>query len=276
MRALALAVGLGVASLAAPAAAQTVLPPAAREVDVDEHLGVVLPGDIALRDDHENAVQSGDLFRGDRPTVLVLGYYRCPMLCNVLLEGVGKALAESGYSPGRDYTLVALSIDPDEQPVDAAHKKDALLARLGVKDETGVRFLLGGEREVRAMADAVGFRYAKDPLTNQFAHPALITIVSPGGRISRYLYGINPPVRDLRLSLVEAAEGKIGTIADRVLLTCYRYDPASRRYGPFINGFFRIGALGILITVGSGMGFLFRLERRRNRKLADKSGGTKP
>lgn len=240
------------------------LPMAAREADVDERLGGFVPRDIVLRGERGEAVKTDELLAGDVPVVLVLAYYRCPMLCPLLLTGVAKGLAEAGYTPGEDYRLVTVSIDPEDTETDAAKRRDALAQKLGANPQN-LRFLVGTAEATRAVADAVGFRYGYDSSTNQYAHPAVVTVLAPGGRISRYLYGLEPSPRDSRLAIVEAAAGKVGTIIDRVLVTCYRYDPATRRYGPYINGFLRIGSLLILCAVGTTLGMLWRRDRRRGR-----------
>lgn len=237
---------------------------ALQSVDVEEHLGARIPRDIVLQDESGKTVTTNELLDGDRPVVLVLAYYRCPMLCPLTLAGVSKGLQEAGFVMGDDYRLVTVSIDPDDTPVDARKRKDSLRAKVGSDIEMGARFVVGSAAATRAVADAVGFRYAYDASTTQYAHPAVVTVLGSGGRISRYLYGVEPPARDLRLALMEAAEGKIGSIVDRVLVTCYRFDPATRRYGPYIVGFFRVGALVILVVVGVFLGLLWRLERRRN------------
>ncbi len=260
------ALALSLMLAGAPAAAEETraLPMAAREADVDERLGAFVPRDIVLRGERGEEVKTDELLTGDVPVILVLAYYRCPMLCPLLLTGVANGLAEAGYTPGKDYRLVTVSIDPEDTPVDASKRRDALALKLGA-NPGALRFLVGDPLSTRAVADAVGFRYGYDPASDQYAHPAVVTILAPGGRISRYLYGLEPSSRDLRLALVEAAEGKVGTIVDRVLVTCYRYDPATRRYGPYINGFFRIGSLLILCTVGTTLGMLWRRDRRRGR-----------
>jgi protein SCO1 len=233
-------------------------------IDVDEHLGARIPEDIGLRDESGQTRLTGELFRSDVPTVLVLAYYRCPQLCPLVLNGVAKGLNDAGFVMGEHYRLVTVSIDPEDTPVEARKRKDTFQAKMGSSAETGSKFVVGTASATRAIADAVGFRYILDESTAQYAHPAVVMVLAPNGRISRYLYGPDPSARDLRLALTEAADGKIGTIVDRVLITCYRYDPATRRYGPYIAGFFRIGAAFILVVVGAILGLLWRLERKRN------------
>lgn len=233
-------------------------------VDIEEHLGARIPNDIELRDESGKTTTTGELLGGDRPVLLVLAYYRCPMLCPLVLTSVSKGLHDAGFVVGKDYRLVTVSIDPEDTPADARTRKDSLRAKVGSDIETGARFLVGSAEATHAVADAVGFRYAYDATSAQYAHPSVVMVLGPGSRISRYIYGVEPPARDLRFALLEAAEGKIGSIVDRVLITCYRFDPATRRYGPYIAGFFRVGAILILVVVGSILGLLWRLDRRRN------------
>lgn len=233
-------------------------------VDVEEHLGARIPPGIELQDESGQTTTTESLFAGDRPVVLVLAYYRCPMLCPLVLNGVAKGLSDAGFVMGNDYRLVTLSIDPEDTPAEARRRKDALLARVGTEVEMGAHFVVGRAEATRAVADAVGFRAVYDAATSQYAHPAVVMVLGSSGRISRYLYGVEPAAKDLRLALLEAGEGKIGTIVDRVLMTCYRFDPATRRYGPYIVGFFRIGAIVIFLVVSLFLGALWRIERRRN------------
>lgn len=260
-----IAISVVLASSAAMADGADRLPPPVTPVaDVEEHLGALVPPDIALQDESGKDVTTGELFGSDRPVVLVMAYYRCPMLCPLLLRGVSKGLEDAGFVMGKDYRLVTVSIDPEDTPTDAKKRKETLIAKAGPDVDAGARFVVGSENATRAVADAVGFRYGYDSSSSQYSHPAVVTVLSAGGRISRYLYGVEPSARDLRFALLEAADGKIGTIVDRVIVTCYRFDPATRRYGPYIAGFFRIGSLLILCVVGTSLGLLWRIERRRN------------
>jgi len=237
--------------------------PIAPIADVEERLGARIPPDIELRDEYGKNVMTGELFGTDRPVVLVLAYYRCPMLCPLVLRGVYNGLDDAGFVLGQDYRLVTVSIDPEDTPADAKKRKDALVSKAGSGVDSGARFFVGSAEATRAVADAVGFRYGYDSRTQQYSHPAVVTVLAAGGKVSRYVYGVEPSVRDLRFALLEAADGKIGTVIDRAIVTCYRFDPATRRYGPYIAGFFRIGSLLILCVVGTVLGLLWRLERRR-------------
>jgi protein SCO1/2 len=245
------------------------LPPAARAVDVDEHLGRVLDRGLALTDHDGRRVVLGDYLHGREPIVLVLAYYRCPMLCGLVLRGVVLGMDQLRYQLGRDFHALTVSIDPHDTPEAARHKRASALAGLGRLGDAGGEwpFLVGDDATVRRLADSVGFRYAYDAATDQYAHPAVAVVLTPDGHISRYLYGVEPSVRDLRLALVEAGEGKTGTVVDRVILTCYRYDPAIRRYGPYVFGFLRIGAVLVLALVAATIGLSIRHGRRRAKDL---------
>lgn len=268
------AVALSVAALfaASPALAgdrgPTALPPAAREADLEENLGGRVDPALAFTDSTGRAVRLGDYLDGERPLLLVLAYYRCPMLCGLVLHGVVDGLHELDWALGDRYRVLTVSFDPRDQP-DAAQKKQAsVLKGLGRSDDAAALwpFLVGDERSTRALADSLGFRFGYDDRTDQYAHPAAIFALAPDGTISRYLYGVRFSARDLRLALLEASQGKTGTLVDRVLMTCYRYDPATRAYGPAIFGFMRLGAIAILLTVGAVLVVLWRGELRKRRE----------
>jgi protein SCO1/2 len=247
----------------------TSLPPAAQAVDIDEHLGGQVDRALAFTDDRGVHLTLGQALAGDRPAVIVLAYYHCPMLCGLVLRGLVDGLSKVGLRLGDDYQAITVSYDPRDTPEGARQKRASTLGGLGrspeaeADDARAWPFLVGEDREIHALADELGIRYAHDARTDQFAHPAAAIVLTPDGRVSRYLYGIDFPPRDLRLALVEAGQGKTGTIVDRVLLTCYRYDPSARRYGPFIFGFMRIGGALILVVVAALLFALFRGERRR-------------
>jgi protein SCO1/2 len=209
-------------------------------------------------------VRLGDFFDGQKPILLILAYFRCPMLCGLVLHGTVAGLSKLPFRLGDDYRALTVSFDPRDTPAEAARKKESTLAGMPPGSHaTSWPFLIGPAEQIRALADSLGFRFAYDARTEQYAHPAAVFVLTPQGRISRYLYGTDPTPRDLRLALVEAAAGRIGTIVDRILLTCYRFDPATRRFGPFIRGFMRIGAVMILGTVTVLLAALFRAERMR-------------
>jgi protein SCO1 len=233
-------------------------------VDIDEHLGRRI--DTALEFTREDGarVRLADYFSDGRPVLLVLAYYRCPTLCGLVLRGVVEGLKDLDFKLGQQYRALTLSIDPRDAPEAAGQKQASTLSGLGQPDMAAAwPFLIGEEAASRALADALGFRFTYDASTDQYAHPAVLFALTPDGRISRYLYGVHFSARDLRLSLIEAGQGKTGSIVDRVLLTCYRYDPSSRRYDPYIFGFMRLGAIVILAVIAGMLGLLWRGERRR-------------
>jgi protein SCO1 len=249
---------------AGPARGQASLPRAARAADLEERLGERVPGELRFTDTSGSPARLRDYLADGKPVVLSLFYYRCPMICSALLAGVVEGLGRLSLRLGQDYRALTVSFDPRDRPDEARRKQESVLAGLGRPDAAASwPFLVGERAESAALADAIGFRFAYDEATDQYAHPATLVVLTPDGRISRYLYGLTFAARDLRLALLEAGEGNTGTIADRVILTCYRYDPATRRYGPFILGFMRLGAAAILLGVGLVLGVAWRGERRR-------------
>ncbi|AKT42138.1 SCO family protein [Chondromyces crocatus] len=263
--------GPGAPAAAPPPGGPTVLPVAAQGADLDERLGQQVRTNLVFTDMLGRTTRLGDHLSDGRPLVLVLAYYRCPALCSMVLRGLVDGLQRLSFRPGEDYRLLTVSFDPRDQPTSAAKKRDGVVAELArgrgaatVPPDTWP-FLVGEESEVRALASDLGFQFAYDPATDQYAHPAAVFVLTPEGKISRYLYGADYPARDLRLALLEASEGRVGSIVDRVIMTCYRYDPATRRYGPYITGFFRLGSVGILLSVGGLLVTLWRRERQVRR-----------
>jgi protein SCO1/2 len=247
------------------------LPPAAAAADLDEALGARAAVEVPLLDENSRPRTLASLLAPGRPLVLVLGYYRCPALCDLVLRGLTEAMKSSALRLGRDYTVAMVSIDPTETPAQARTKQQHVLGAAGHRDDPAARaafpFLVGRDQAaVAALADSVGFRYARDARTGEYGHPAALVVLTPDGRISRYLYGITYRERDFRLALVEASAGAIGGIANRILLTCYRWDPAQRRYGLVFAGALRGGALLILAGVIATVALGFRAERRRHRR----------
>ncbi len=239
-------------------------PPAIlEEVGVDERLGNQVPLDLVFTDGNGRPFRLGDAFKGHRPVVLTLVYYDCPMLCGLILSGMAKTMRENGLVLGKDYDAVTVSFDPREKPAQAAERRRGYLQSLGRAEAEPVwPFLVGAEAASRQLADAVGFRYKFDPASKEWAHIAAIFVLTPDGTVSRYLYGIEYPPKDFRLSVVEAADGKVGTSFDKFLLTCYRYDPASRKYEPYAWGFVRAGGLAVLLALSGLIGGLVWRERR--------------
>ena len=246
------------------AATARAAPPALAAVDIEEHLGARLPLELAFTDEDGHPAHLGDYFRDGRPVVLVLAYFRCPMLCDLVLRGVVDSIERQGLVLGRDFRALTVSIDPKDTPAQASLKQHGMLQAFDAPFATAAwPFLVGRHAEIAELATRLGFQYAYDPKSDQYAHPAVAFIVTPDGRISRYLYGIKFRPLDVRLALDEAAHGKIGGIIDRVLLTCFHYDPATRRYGVYIVGVLRGGAALTVLFVGGLLALLWRSDRRR-------------
>jgi len=226
------------------------------EVGVDPKPGAMLPLDASFRNESGEPVRLGDYFRG-KPVVLVPVYYECPMLCSLILNGFTKALRAMPYTAGREFEIVTFSFDPKEKTETAAEKRRSYLAEYGRPEAAaGWTFLTGDENSIGAVTAAMGYKFAYDHKTNQWAHASAIVVASPEGRISQYLYGIEFSARDLRLSLVTAGENKIGSLLDRVFLYCYHYDPETGKYGFVIMNVLRaagiatVAALALLIVAG--------------------------
>lgn len=219
-------------------------------VGIEQRIGARLPLDARFVDETGREIALGDLF-GRRPVVLALVYYECPMLCNLVLNGLVAALKGVALRPGEDFEVVAVSIDPEETPELARAKRDGYAARLGGRAAEGMHFLVGAEDAIQRTSKAVGFRYAYDPAEDEYAHAAAIVVATPEGDLARYFYGVEYAPRDVRLALVEASSGRLGTVVDQVLLLCFHYDPARGRYGLAILNAIRLGGgLTVLLLLG--------------------------
>ena len=249
----------------AGAPAPPIAPPARiGEVDIVESLHEAVPGEATFTDSEGRKVRLGHYFDGQKPVLLTLVYYRCQSLCSLVLGGLNKAARNSGLELGRDYRAVTISIDPRETPEMALEKQRGHLQALGAPDRTkDWAFLVGAEEQVKKVADAVGFKYRYDPQSGQYAHAAAIMVLTPEGRVSRYFYGFEFPPRDLKFALMEAGGGRIGTSLDRVILTCFKYDPNTRRYGLYIFGFIRGGALLVFAALATALTVYWRREHKR-------------
>jgi len=236
-----------------------------QEIGFDQKLGAKLPLEIELVDENGRSVRLGDYF-GERPVVLSLVYYECPMLCTVSLNGLARALNVLALVPSQDFEVLTVSFDPSEGPdLAAAKKKSYLAGQEKPQAAHGWHFLTGSRESVARLTRAVGFRYEWDEETRQWAHPAGIMVVSPEGVITHYLYGVEYSPKDLRLALVDSANGRIGNVVDQALLLCFQYDPSRGRYSAAIINIVRIG--GVLTVLGMA-GLIFFLSQRRRRAEA--------
>jgi protein SCO1/2 len=259
-------------SVPPPGLAATAQIPMLRDVGIDQKLDTQIPLDTAFVDEGGRAVTLRQFF-GRKPVVLVLAYYECPMLCTLVLNGVVGSLEGVKFDAGRDFEVVVVSFDPGETPAMAAGKRAQFLKRYGRSGtDEGIHFLTGREESIQALTQAVGFKYAYDPAIDQYAHTAVMTILTPEGRVSRYLFGIEFAPRDVQLGLVEAADRRIGTVVDDVLLFCYHYDPETGTYGFAIMNLVRAG--GILTVGGLAAFILVTLRRERRQDNAAKPAAT--
>jgi protein SCO1 len=239
-----------------------------RGVDVEQRLGAALPRDAIFRDESGRAVRLGDYFRG-KPVVLVLAYYNCPMLCTQVLNGLVASLRVLSLDAGKDFEVVVASFDPRDGPADAAAKKKPYVDEYGRPGgASGWHFLTGSTGSIDRLTKAVGFRYAFDEALGQFAHASAVYVATPEGRLSRYFFGIEYAPRDLRLALVEASSGRLGSPVDRLLLYCYHYDPKVARYGAVVLNIVRLGGVAAVLVLGTFLTLMVRLERRRGRETA--------
>jgi protein SCO1/2 len=235
----------------------TTMPAQLQNVGFDPQLNAQIPLDLPFVDENGNNVQLHDYFK-QKPVVLAFVYYGCPMLCNQVEQGVVGALRMLSFTPGRDYEVVFVSFDPRESADMAAQKKKSALAHFR-RPETasGWHFLTGTQESIDTATKAANFRYSFDSKTNLFAHASGIMLLTPGGRISRYFYGVEYPGRDMRLGLVDASAGKIGTPIDRALLFCYQYDPSSATYSASILKIIRLGGILTVLCIVGGI-LIFR------------------
>jgi protein SCO1/2 len=247
------------------------VPEVLEEVGVTEHLNAKLPLDLEFRDEEGNWVELGGFFDGERPVILTLNYYRCPMLCGLMLNGVVDGLAEMAWTPGAEFEIVTISINPLETPELAKAKKQNYMNRLERPAAArGWHFMTGRELEIKRLAETVGFSYTYDPVSQEYAHAAAIFVCTPDGKVARYLYGIEYPAKRLKLSLLEAAEGTIGSTLDQLILYCYHYDPTNRRYTPVAMNIMRLGGGATALILGISLGLFWLREWRRKKKLDTK------
>jgi protein SCO1/2 len=245
------------------------LPVALRNVGFEPPLNGQIPLATHFKDEAGSDVAFGDYFHG-KPVLLALVYYGCPMLCNQVEQGVVGSLKMLSFNPGNDYEVVFVSFDPRESADMAAQKKTAALTHFGrPQTAAGWHFLTGSKDSIDAITQAANFRYSFNEKTNIFAHASGIMLLTPDGRISRYFYGVEYPSRDVRLGLVDASAGKIGTPIDHLLLYCFQYDPSTARYSATILRIIRIGGLFTIFTIVAGI-LIFR---RRDHALEPKAQG---
>lgn len=242
------------------------LPAALQNIGIEQKLGEQLPLDTVFKDENGRAVKLGEYFSKERPVVLALVYYECPMLCNEVLNGLTGSLKGISFDAGKEFDVVAISFDAreNEKPELTKNKKAAYVERYGRPgSENGWHFLTGEQASIDAVTKAAGFNYQWDEKSNQFAHAGGIMIVTPDGKMSRYFYGIDYSPKDVKFGIMESAENKVGNPAEKLLLYCFHYDPASGKYGLAVLNVIRLGGIATLI----GLGAMFFVLWRRNKKV---------
>lgn len=252
----------------------TGLPAALKEVKIEQKLDQQLPLELAFRDETGQSVKLGQFF-GNKPVVVALVYYDCPMLCTQVLNGMVTSFRVLPFQIGNEFDVVTVSFDPRETSALAAAKKkvyvDYLPEKMRAGAQQGWHFLTGDQASIDALTEAVGFHYRYDEATKQFAHGSAIMLTTPQGRLSRYFYGVDYSARDLRLGLIESSQNKIGSRVDELLLFCYQYDPATGKYGAPVMRIMRIA--GVLTLLGIVAMLLF-LKPRHTGVMHPKTGGT--
>lgn len=250
------------------------LPKVFKDVGIDQKLNEQLPLDLVFKDESGASVKLGDYF-GKKPVVLSLVYYQCPMLCNQVLNGMVTAFRVMNFKAGQEFEVVTVSFDPREDAGLAAAKKNTYVNYLPADRRAGAasgwHFLTGDDASIKRLTAAVGFRYHWDEATSQFAHASAIYVATPEGKLARYFYGVEYAPRDLRLGLIEAADNKIGSPVDQLLLYCYHYDPATGKYGARIMRMMQIAGGATLIGI---LVLLFSLRRRGTEQVDLQAGGT--
>jgi protein SCO1/2 len=255
-----------------PGVPSSTIPAPLREIGFDQNIGQTIPLDAEFRDESGRAVRIGDYF-GKRPVVLLFAYYDCPMLCTQVINGLSTALGVLSLDPGKDFEIVTVSFDPRDTPRSASEKKAHYIERYHKPGAPEAwHFLTGTEPQIERLTAAAGFRYVWDKPTNQFAHPTGVIVLTPDGKLARYLFGIEYGPRDLRFAIVEASQGRVGNAVDSLLLYCYHYDPMTGRYGLVVMRALRVAGAGTVLALGAFIVVMVRRERTGNRATR----GTKP
>jgi len=231
-----------------------------KEVSFRQRLNEQLPLDAGFKDEYDRSVTLGRYFNQQRPVIVAFVYYQCPMLCTQVMNGISSSLRALTFTAGEEFDVVLISFDPRDTPAAAAEKKRTHLKYWASENTSGGwHFLTGDEATIRRVADAAGFTYRWDPQTEQFAHVSGVLVATPTGKLARYFYGVEYSPKELRMALVEAGQGHIGSAIDELLLYCYHYDPEAGRYGVMIMNLVRAAAI---LTVASMVGFIVIARRR--------------
>ena len=246
-------------------------------VGITEHLDERIPLELTFVDEDGNVIVLGQYFNNDKPIILTLNYYKCPMLCSLTLNGLTAGLEEMEWTLGDEFEIVTLSINPDEKAPLAKKNQEGYLGHYDREGaEEGWHFLTGEQKNITKLADALGFGYVFDSNTGEFHHTASVVFITPDGRISKYMNDVQFRGQDLRFALIEASEGKIGTTLDKLLLfNCFQYDPDSNSYTPVAWKLMRTGGVLMLVVLGGGLAVLGLTSSDRLKKSQNNSDGTK-
>jgi protein SCO1/2 len=252
----------------APGPSAELVPDVLEKIGIDQKLNAQVPLDAVFRAEDGREVRLGDYF-GKRPVVLALVYYECPMLCTQVLNGAVAAFKVLNFDIGDEYEVVTLSFNPKETPQMASAKKETYLNKYGrPAGAKGWHFLTGEQPAIDALASSVGFRYVFDQASQQYVHASALIVLTPDGRVSKYFYGIDYPPKDLRLGLIEASGGKIGTPVDQVLLYCYHYDPHSGKYSMVVMNVLRLAGVVTVTLIGGFIVAMWTRDRRTSKRAA--------
>jgi protein SCO1/2 len=262
---------IGVATLSA-SAQQITTPAILSKVGITQYLNEPIPPGLIFRDETGKPVRIGDFFK-QRPIVLSLVYFDCPALCTEVLNGELRAMKAISLDLGKDFDAVTVSFEAKDTPALAKAKRDVYAGQYGRPGAAEHwHFLTGEQQSIDALTNAAGFHYAYDSSIRQYAHAAAILILTPDGRIDRYFYGVQYPARDVRLGLVEASQGRIGTLTDHALLYCYQYDPMTGKYGVVVMNVLRAAGGLTVLLLGIFMTMMFLRERRRQAEVSPAAG----
>jgi protein SCO1 len=246
--------------------------PILKQVGITQNLNARIPPDLAFRDETGQAVHIGDFF-GKKPIVLSLVYFDCPALCTEVLNGELRTMKSISLDLGKDFEAVTVSFEPKDSPALARAKRDVYAGQYGRPNAAEHwHFLTGEQASIDALTNVAGLRYAYDSSIRQYAHAAAILILTPDGRIDRYFYGVQYPARDFRLGLVDASEGKIGSLTDQAMLLCYEYDPMTGKYGLVIMNVLRAAGGLTVLALGLFMAAMFLKDKRRNSSVSRAAG----
>ncbi|MGM0577293.1 MAG: SCO family protein [Myxococcota bacterium] len=263
-RLLAIAAALGGLLLAHPALGKKPVPEELEGVDVDNRLGETIDTSLSFTDHEGREVTLEESFDGEQPVLLTLNYFRCTTLCSMQLNELTKALKNMDLTAGEDgFRILTVSFDPGDDTVVASGKRESYLEELGRGQDVDWTFLTGDQDAIAKLTGQLGYHYSYDEESEQYAHSPVVYVLSPDGKIARYLFGLTYSPRDLRFAIVEASEGKVGNAFDKIILSCFHYVSSEGKYTPFAFGFMRIGAALVLLAMAIFLVFHWRRDKRR-------------